>query len=87
MSRCVAATSALTVNRPRVGGQSMTTYGNRSSSGRELVLDPKVRVELRDQLPFQLGQSDPGRRDPQILLCSTDWITSDSAQAPSVMTS
>ena len=63
ISRCVAATSALTVSRPSAGGQSMTMCGYSPAERLDLVLQPEVRVELADQPRFELGERDARRRD------------------------
>ena len=71
ISRCVAATSALTVSRPSVGGQSMTIVRVLLPERLELVLQPEVRVHLPHQLRLELGQRDPRRRDRQVLDAAT----------------
>ena len=71
ISRCVAATSALTVSSPSVGGQSMTMFGYSLADRLELVLQPEVRVHLPHQLRLELGQRDPRRRDRQVRRAAT----------------
>ena len=76
ISRCVAATSALTVSSPSVGGQSMTMFGYSLADRLEPILQPEMRVELPHQLRFELGQRNPRRGDAQIRLVVEGRITS-----------
>ena len=76
ISRCVAATSALTVSRPSAGGQSMTMCAYSPAELVDLVLQPEVRVELPDQPRLELGQRDARRRDEQIRQRVAGWMMS-----------
>ena len=78
MSRCVAATRALTVSSPRAGGQSMTTWLKPVELG-ELVLETERRVQLPHQPRLELRQRDARRARPRVspppsgLMTSRSW--------------
>ena len=67
ISRCVAATSALTVSRPeRRRAIDDDVRGTARSSVVELVLQAERRVELARHPRLELGERDARRRDRQV---------------------
>ena len=68
ISRCVAATSALTVKQPERRRAVDDDVRIVPADRLQPVLQAEMRVELPDQLGLELRERDPGRRDPEIRL-------------------
>ena len=64
----MAATSALTVSSPSVGGQSITTFGYSARIGSRRSFSRKCASSSPDQLRLELGQGDSRWRDEQVRL-------------------
>jgi hypothetical protein len=63
INTCDAATSALTVIRPSVGGVSITMTSYCFLERLETIFQPERRVEIADQLRFEFREIDARRND------------------------